>query len=80
MSALPPKADMCGAIAYVRFGPIADIVNFIQSPHRRRHHSSALETLKRELAGAVLHKQWRSRRLKRRGRRRGLPQIQAELP
>src|SRR5215471_13901927 len=25
MSALPPKADMCGAIANVRFGPIADI-------------------------------------------------------
>src|SRR5262249_33461969 len=26
MSALPPKADMCGAIAHVCFGPIADIV------------------------------------------------------
>jgi hypothetical protein len=25
MSALPPKADMCGAIADVRFGPIPDI-------------------------------------------------------
>jgi hypothetical protein len=25
MSALPPKADMCGATRYVRFGPIADI-------------------------------------------------------
>ena len=25
MSALPPKADMCGARAYVCFGPIADI-------------------------------------------------------
>jgi hypothetical protein len=25
MSALPLKADMCGALAYVRFGPIADI-------------------------------------------------------
>jgi hypothetical protein len=24
MSALPPKADMCGARAYVCFGPIAD--------------------------------------------------------
>jgi hypothetical protein len=22
MSALPPKADMCGALAHVRFGPI----------------------------------------------------------
>ena len=26
MSALPPKADMCGAPAHVCFGPIADIV------------------------------------------------------
>ena len=26
MSALPPKADMCGALAHVCFGPIADIV------------------------------------------------------
>ena len=25
MSALPPKADMCSAVADVRFGPIADI-------------------------------------------------------
>ena len=24
MSALPPKADMCSALAYVCFGPIAD--------------------------------------------------------
>ena len=25
MSALPPKADMCGAASDVRYGPIADI-------------------------------------------------------
>ena len=25
MSALPPKADMCSALRYVRFGPKADI-------------------------------------------------------
>jgi hypothetical protein len=25
MSALPPKADMCGALAYVCFGPKADM-------------------------------------------------------
>ena len=25
MSALPPKADMCGALAHVRFVPKADI-------------------------------------------------------
>ena len=39
MSALPPKADMCGAARYVRFGPIADI-DIMQRrqrlPHRRR--------------------------------------------
>jgi hypothetical protein len=28
MSALPPKADMCGAISDVRHGPIADILEF----------------------------------------------------
>jgi hypothetical protein len=33
MSALPPKADMCGAVADVRYGPIADIVRLIRSPH-----------------------------------------------
>jgi len=27
MSALPPKADMCGATKDVRFGPIADVSN-----------------------------------------------------
>ena len=26
MSALPPKADICSALAYVRFVPIADIM------------------------------------------------------
>ena len=33
MSALPPKADMCGATAHVCFVPIADIA--IRSPRRR---------------------------------------------
>ena len=28
MSALPPKADMCGATRHVRFGPIADIATY----------------------------------------------------
>jgi hypothetical protein len=28
MSALPPKADMCGAARDVRFGPKADIIGF----------------------------------------------------
>ena len=35
MSALPPKADMCGALGDVRFVPIADIAPFIRSPRRR---------------------------------------------
>jgi hypothetical protein len=29
MSALPPKADMCGATRDVRFGPKADIDNLL---------------------------------------------------
>jgi len=28
MSALPPKADICSALAYVRFVPIADMALF----------------------------------------------------
>jgi hypothetical protein len=28
MSALPPRADMCSALVYVRFVPIADIALF----------------------------------------------------
>ena len=35
MSALPPKADMCGALAYVRFVPEADMPSFTLSPRRR---------------------------------------------
>jgi hypothetical protein len=31
----PPKTDMCGALAHVRFGPIADMLT-IRSPLRRR--------------------------------------------
>src|SRR5262249_37652725 len=34
MSALPPKADMCGAARDVRYGPKADIARPIRSPHR----------------------------------------------
>jgi hypothetical protein len=33
MSALPPKADMCGAVADVGFGPLADIAS--TTPHRK---------------------------------------------
>jgi hypothetical protein len=42
MPALPPKADICSALAYVRFGPIADIPPFTGS--LRRHGRAALAT------------------------------------
>jgi hypothetical protein len=35
MPALPPIADLCGALDHVCFGPTADIVDFIGSPRRR---------------------------------------------
>ena len=46
MSALPPKADMCGAVAYVRFGPKADIRphsidQFISAAEQRLRHGEA---------------------------------------
>jgi hypothetical protein len=46
MSALPPKADMCGAARDVRFGPIADSCTAansiaIRSPHPRSPAASA---------------------------------------
>jgi hypothetical protein len=37
MSALPPKADMCSALADVRFVPIADM------RHSFDHHVGAIE-------------------------------------
>ena len=42
VSALPPKADMCGALAHVRFVPKADIASLIDdfvgaSDQGRRH-------------------------------------------
>jgi hypothetical protein len=41
ISALPPKADMCSALAHVCFGPKADIPLFIRSPCRRGQAASA---------------------------------------
>jgi hypothetical protein len=35
MSALPPKADVCGANRHVRFGPEADMAKIIQLSGRR---------------------------------------------
>jgi hypothetical protein len=42
MSALPPKADMCGAVADVRFGPVADmkplrLFNYVGNSIARRY-------------------------------------------
>jgi hypothetical protein len=42
MSALPPKADMCGATRDVRFVPIADILPLIRSFRRRSDYSPIL--------------------------------------
>jgi hypothetical protein len=39
MSALPPKADMCGATKYVRFGPKADI-RFLLTKARSRSRNA----------------------------------------
>jgi hypothetical protein len=36
MSALPPKADMRGAIADVRFGPKADMLNKLSGKYSER--------------------------------------------
>src|SRR5262245_44911171 len=41
MSALPPKADMCSALAHVRFGPIADI-QCVPGPSRGSHTNTAV--------------------------------------
>jgi hypothetical protein len=46
MSALPPKADMCGALVHVRFVPIADIRphsidQFISAAEQRIRHRKA---------------------------------------
>jgi hypothetical protein len=35
-SALPPKADICGAQAHVRFGPIADINSVVETSRQQR--------------------------------------------
>jgi hypothetical protein len=43
MSALPPKADMCGAARDVRFGPIADFVAMQPTAFEKGYrHSSGL--------------------------------------
>jgi hypothetical protein len=50
MSALPPKADMCGALADVRFGPPADIAVFIHHTVEGMRAYSKMAHKKRNLA------------------------------
>jgi hypothetical protein len=45
MSALPPKADKCGALSHVCFGPEADIVNAIGSPTKQPALSPDLSSI-----------------------------------
>ena len=35
MSALPPKAEMCGALAHVCFVPIADMARMLRTKSKR---------------------------------------------
>jgi hypothetical protein len=48
MSALPPKADMCGAARDVRFGPIADMTKFLVACSRdvASAHTAAVAILR----------------------------------
>jgi hypothetical protein len=45
MSALPPKADICSALAYVCFGPIADIREMDLQGQKVRLPRGAMEAL-----------------------------------
>src|SRR5262249_539802 len=44
MSALPPKADMCGATKDVRFGPLADSCGAAEGIDRGQFHSGGTRT------------------------------------
>jgi len=48
MSALPPKADVCGANRHVCFGPIADIGSTSDEHSDARQNNSDLGELARE--------------------------------
>ena len=45
MSALPPKADMCSAHTYVRFGPIADISRPVVMTEQAFHQNKCPTTV-----------------------------------
>jgi hypothetical protein len=47
MSALPLKADMCGALAHVCFGPIADLWLFVVVPNLTSAVTAAEAILKK---------------------------------
>jgi len=58
MSALPPKADMCGAKTNARFGPIADTCDVKEKKPRRGSQSSRLNfasRLRNRLFAFVAH-------------------------
>ena len=46
MSALPPKADMCSALAHVRFVPIADIDHVSHSDPRAKKETACWRSLR----------------------------------
>jgi len=51
MSALPPKADMCGATSDVRFGPKADIARLLNSSHAEGQSGFAVTVVVETLRG-----------------------------
>ena len=51
MSALPPKADMCGALGHVRFVPIADSCTAANGLHRQRCAGQSWQSSLRRIRG-----------------------------
>jgi hypothetical protein len=59
MSALPSKADMCGAPAHVCFGPIADIIGYSITSSARNGEAQRLRGLEVDhqfILGRRLHR------------------------
>jgi hypothetical protein len=61
MSALPPKADMCGATWDVRFGPKADICNAKKSVSAFRESRHSRSRLFNHLIGQIKNVLWDSK-------------------